>query len=311
MRWERADRKPLQPGEAWIRQTAIGVNFADIYYRRGVYPAPLPLILGREAAGVVEEVAADVTAVRPGDRVAYAGVNGSYAEGRAIAADRLVHVPDGIDDVTAAAATLRGMTAQVLIRGVCTVMSGDHVLVHAAAGGVGLLLCQWLSVLGAIVIGTVSSDEKAHAARMAGCHHPIVVPREDFAQHARRLTDGAGVAVVYDSVGRDTIEGSLASLRRRGMLVVFGQSSGVVTGFDINRLARGGSLSLVRPMLGDFISTRDELDTVAADVYEALASGILSVTVGGRYALEDAARAHRALETRQTIGSTVLIPEPD
>src|SRR5690606_17528795 len=162
MRWERADRKPLQPGEAWIRQTAIGVNFADIYYRRGVYPAPLPLILGREAAGVVEEVAADVTAVRPGDRVAYAGVNGSYAEGRAIAADRLVHVPDGIDDVTAAAATLRGMTAQVLIRGVCTVMSGDHVLVHAAAGGVGLLLCQWLSVLGAIVIGTVSSDEKAH-----------------------------------------------------------------------------------------------------------------------------------------------------
>jgi len=308
MRWEKVDPGHPGPGQVRLRHTAIGVNFIDVYYRTGLYPASLPLILGREGAGVIEEVGEGVSGFKPGDRVSYASIMGSYAEARLIDAAHLVHLPETIDDETAAAITLQGMTARYLVKSVYPIRSGDRVLVHAAAGGVGLLLCQWASALGAEVIGTVSTKAKAELARAAGCAHPIVTTNEDFHARVLEITDGRKVPVVYDSVGRDTFMKSLDCLQPLGMMVVFGQSSGTIPPIEINLLARKGSLVLTRPMLSDFIATREQLETVSADLFEAISSGMLRATIGQRFALRDAAGAHRAIEARKTIGSTILTP---
>ncbi len=308
MQWEEWPVGEPGPGEVRLRHTAIGVNFIDVYHRRGLYPAPLPFVPGREGAGVVEAVGPGVNLFKVGDRVAYASVMGSYTQERLIAADQLVPVPDGADDRTPAAVTLQGMTARYLLKQVYRVTAGETILVHAAAGGVGQLLCQWASHLGATVIGTVSSDEKAAIAAEAGCHHPLVLAREDFVERVAAITDGEKVPVVYDSVGRDTFEGSLDCLRPLGMMVVFGQSSGTIPPFEINLLARKGSLVLTRPVLPTFISTRATLEATAADVYDAVASGILKPRINQTYSLRDAAQAHRDLEARRTTGSTVLLP---
>jgi NADPH2:quinone reductase len=308
MQWEECPVGEPGHGEVRLRHTAIGVNFIDVYYRTGLYPAPRPFIPGREGAGIVEAVGPGVNLFKAGDRVAYASVMGSYSQERLIAADQLVMVPDGVDDRTAAAITLQGMTARYLIKQVYRVTAGETILVHAAAGGVGQLLCQWASHLGATVIGTVSSDEKAAIAAGAGCHYPVVIGREDFVARVAAVTDGEKVPVVYDSVGRDTFEGSLDCLRPLGMMVVFGQSSGTIPPFEINLLARKGSLVLTRPVLSTFISTRATLEATAADVYDAVASGILKPAINQTYSLRDAAKAHRDLEARRTTGSTVLLP---
>lgn len=308
MSWETVDVGAPAPGQVRLRHTAVGVNFIDIYYRTGLYPEPTPFTPGREGVGIVEAVGDGVATVSTGDRVAYAAVTGSYCEARLIAADMLVRLPDHIDDDTAAAVTLQGMTARYLIKSVFPIRGGETILVHAAAGGVGLLLCQWASALGATVIGTVSTDAKADLARSAGCCHTIVIPREDLRARVADLTDGVGVPVVFDSIGRDTFDASLDCLRRRGTLVVFGQSSGVISPIEINLLSRKGSLSLTRPVLSDFISTPADLETVASDVYAAVGQGILTARIGQEFALRDAAEAHRAIEARQTTGSTILRP---
>jgi len=252
LRWEAWDVGVPGAGEVRIRHTAIGVNFIDIYFRRGLYPADLPFVPGREAAGVVVEVGANVSTVRPGDRVAYAAVQGSYCEERVIPAAHLIKLPNEIDDITAAALMLQGMTARYLVRDVYRIKGGETILVHAAAGGVGQLLCQWASALGAFVIGTVSSDEKAEFAKSRGCSYPIVYTRENFVERVIKITRGNKVPVVYDSVGKDTFLGSLQCLRPCGLMVVYGQSSGVIPLVEVNLLARMGSLRLTRPVLSTF-----------------------------------------------------------
>lgn len=297
------------PGQALIRHTAIGVNFIDVYHRTGLYPVPLPATLGMEAAGVVVEVGAGVTEVKPGERVAYAmGGPGSYAEHRIFPANRLVVLPDDIPDQMAAAMMLQGMTAQYLLRSTYRVAAGDTILVHAAAGGVGLIACQWAKHLGATVIGTVGSPEKAELARANGCDHPILYREEDFVARVRDITDGAGVPVVYDSVGKDTFLKSLDVLRPRGLLVSFGQSSGPVGPFDPGLLAAKGSLYLTRPSLAAYIAQREELVASAAELFQVVRTGDVSIAVRQTYALADAAQAHRDLEGRKTTGSVVLTP---
>jgi NADPH2:quinone reductase len=298
------------PGEARVRQSAVGLNFIDTYHRTGLYPLPeLPHGLGVSAAGVVESVGPGVTAVAPGDRVAYAGgPPGAYADARNYPADRLVKVPVGVDDDTIAACILQGLTAEYLVRRTFPVEAGQHILVHAAAGGVGLLLCPWAHHLGALVIGTVSTEAKAALARANGCDHVVVTAREDFVARTRELTEGAGVDVVYDSVGKDTFAGSLACLEPRGMMVSFGNASGPPGPFDPLELSRRGSLYLTRPSLIDYIREREDLLASAEALFDMLASGRLRATVGQRYPLREAAEAHRALEARATHGSTVLLP---
>ena len=288
----------------------MGVNFIDTYHRSGLYKLPaLPHALGLEAAGVVEAVGPDVTVVKPGDRVAYAGgPPGAYATRRTIAADKLVPLPDDIDAHTAAAGLLQGMTVEYLIRRAFRVEPGMTVLFHAAAGGVGLIACQWLKHLGARVIGTVSSDAKAERAHAAGCDHAIVYTREDFVARVRALTDGEGVPVVYDSVGRTTFAGSLDCLRRRGTLVGFGNASGAPPPFDALELARKGSLYLTRPTLFDYIATRDELLQSAEALWAVLRTGVVRLTVGQTWPLHEAVACHRALEARETVGSSLLQP---
>jgi NADPH2:quinone reductase len=298
------------PGEALVRHTAIGLNFIDVYHRRGLYPLPsLPAVIGLEAAGRVEAVGPGVTEVVPGDRVAYAGgPTGAYSEARVIPSDRLVKLPDGIDDRRAAAMMLKGMTAEYLLRRTYAVKPGDAMLVHAAAGGVGLIVCQWAKTLGATVIGTVGTKDKAELANAHGCDHVIVTGEEDVVARVREITGGEGVSVVYDSVGKDTFMRSLDCLRPRGLMVSFGQASGMVPPLDISILSAKGSLFLTRPTLMTYTASREDLMASAAALFDAVLRGGVRIEVRQTYPLRDAARAHADLEARKTTGSTVLIP---
>jgi NADPH2:quinone reductase len=305
--WEEIQVGSPGPGQVRLRHTAVGLNFIDVYHRTGLYPLPLPLIIGSEGAGVVEALGPGVTGLQPGDRVAYAGVTGAYAEARLIQADRVVKIPAGITDHQAAAMMLQGMTVRYLIREVYPVKAGDTILIHAAAGGVGLILCQWAKSLGATVIGTVSSDEKAELAKAHGCDHPIVYTREDFQKRVMEITEGKKLPVVYDSIGRDTFMQSLDCLRPRGLMAMFGQASGPPPPMEINLLAQKGSLYLTRPTLGTFIASAEGLKITADDLFEIVASGKVKISVNQTYPLKDAAQAHRDLEARKTTGSTVLM----
>ena len=309
LRWEAVEVGEPAAGEVRVRQTAVGLNFIDVYHRSGLYPVPaLPCVIGMEAAGVVDALGGGVSGLERGQRVAYAGVLGGYAQSRLIKADRLVPLPDVSDDKTAAAMMLKGMTAQYLLRRTYRVQKGDTILVHAAAGGVGLILCQWASHLGAIVIGTVGTEEKAALARTHGCAHPIVYTRENFAERVREITGGEGVAVVYDAVGKDTFEGSLDCLRPMGMLVSFGNASGPVPPFEPGVLAQKGSLFLTRPTLMTYTAKAEDLQASAAELFDVVASGAVAITIDQTYPLKDTAQAHRDLEARKTTGSTVLVP---
>jgi NADPH2:quinone reductase len=304
--WDEIEVGEPGPGQAKIRQAAAGLNFIDVYHRTGLYPQQMPFTPGVEGAGTVESVGEGVTTVKPGDRIAYAGGIGGYAEVRLIEADRLVKLPDDIGFEQAAAMMLQGMTARMLLRAVYDVKSGDTILVHAAAGGVGLILCQWASALGATVIGTVSTEQKAELARAHGCAHPILYTRQDFVAEVEKLTAGQKLPVVYDSVGKDTFLKSLECLRPRGLMVSFGNASGPVDPIDPLVLAHKGSLFLTRPTLFDYIATRPELDQSAGELFEMVRSGKVTIEVKQRLPLKDAAEAHRALEARETSGSTIL-----
>ncbi len=304
--YEEYDPGPPSAGSARIKVTASGVNFIDVYFRSGLYPSELPIVVGREGAGVVEAVGAGVDLLAAGDRVCWAMVPGSYAEVANVPADTLGASPSGVADETAAAVMLQGMTAHYLVHGTRTTGAGDTVLVHAAAGGVGLLLVQMLKRAGARVVGTCSTAEKAAFAKAAGADLVIDYTTEDFAAAVNRWTEGRGVDVVYDSVGKTTFEGSMRSLRPRGMMVLFGQSSGPVPSFDLNRLNPLGSLFVTRPSLTHYIQDRAELELRAGAVLGAVAGGSLQVRIGARFDLADAAEAHRALEERRTAGKIVL-----
>ena len=306
LKWEPVEVGEPGPGQARLRQHAAGLNFIDVYHRTGFYPQPLPFTPGVEGAGMVESVGQDVDNVKAGDRVAYAGPIGGYAETRLIAADRLVKLPANIGFEEAAAMMLQGMTARMLLRSVYPVAAGDTILVHAAAGGVGLILCQWAAALGATVIGTVSTDDKAELARLHGCHHPIVYTRQDFVAEVESITHGGKLPVVYDSVGQDTFLKSLDCLRPRGLMVTFGQSSGPIEPFSPNVLQQKGSLFMTRPTMANYTASRADLDASAAELFEMVASGRVRIEVKQRYPLEQAAEAHRALEARVTSGSTVF-----
>ena len=314
LRYEEIELGEPGPGEAYVRHTAIGLNFADTHNREGRYPLPsLPHVLGGEAAGVVEAVGPGVTEVKVGDRVAYAAGGpafppGAYAEARLFDASRLVVLPDEIDDVTAAGMIVKGLTAQYLLKSVYPVGPGDTIVVHAAAGGVGLILSQWAAYLGARVIGVVSSPEKAKLALENGCRHALVPAREDVAARARQLTAGEGVPVVFDAVGRDTFDTSLACLRPRGTMVSFGTASGPVPPFDLFRLNQMGSLSITSAAFAWFVRSRPELLSRAADLIDVVLRGAVRIQVNQTFRLADAADAHRALESRRTQGASVLIP---
>ena len=308
LRWEEVFLSDPADHEARVRHEAVGLNFIDIYHRTGLYPAPLPSGIGLEGAGVVEAVGRAVTDLKPGDRVAYAGGPlGAYAEARNIPADRLVKLPETIAFKTGAAMMLQGLTAQYLLRRTYRVQPGDTLLIHAAAGGVGLIVCQWAKALGATVIGTVGSDEKAALARAHGCDHAIVYTRENFVERVKAITGGAGVAVVYDSIGKDTFSGSLDCLRPLGMMVTFGNSSGPVPPVDTFELSKRGSLFLTRPTLFTYTAKREDLMAMAAELFEVVTSGKVRIEVNQTFALRDAALAHEALAARRTTGSTVLL----
>ncbi len=307
MAWEEIQLGPPGRGEARISQTAVGLNFVDVYSRSGVYPLPLPSGLGGEGAGVVEEIGPGVTDLKPGDRVAYGNAPiGSYAEARLIPADRLVKLPDAVSDITAAAMMLKGLTAQYLLRQTYRVKPGDTILFHAAAGGVGLIACQWGKHLGATVIGTAGGAAKARLAQAHGCDHVIDYRTEDFVKRVIEITGGKKVPVVYDSVGKDTFLKSLDCLRPMGMMVAFGQSSGLVEPFSVNILSAKGSLYLTRPTLVHYAATADRLRAMAKELFEVVASGAVKIEIGQTYPLKDVALAHRDLEARKTTGSTVL-----
>jgi NADPH:quinone reductase len=308
MRMESIELPAPGRGELQLRHTAIGLNFIDIYERTGLYPLPLPSGLGREAAGIVEALGAGVRGFKAGDRVAYVSAQaGAYAERRNVPADRVVRLPPAVSDEAAAAILLKGLTAQALVRRTVRVTAAHTVLIHAAAGGVGLLLVQWAKHLGATVIAVVGDESKAELVRAHGADH-VLLTRESWAQEARRLSPGSGVDVVYDSVGKDTFEGSLDSLRPRGMMVSFGNASGPVPPFAPLELARRGSLFLTRPVLFHYIATRRELTSAAAELFDLVARSVLAVHIGARYPLHEVVQAHEALEARKTAGSTVLVP---
>ncbi|MBH98511.1 MAG: quinone oxidoreductase [Rhodospirillaceae bacterium] len=309
LRWEEVDVDVPGPGEVRLRQTAAGLNFLDVYHRNGAYKLPqLPTALGMEAAGVVEEVGEGVDDLKLGDRVAYAGyMPGAYAEERIMPAERLVPLPDFIDDQQAAAMMLQGMTVEYLISRTFPVQAGQTVLFHAIAGGVGLIACQWLKQLGALVIGTAGSDEKAELAHSHGCDHVIVYGRENIVERVNEITDGAGVPVVYDSVGKDTWDASIESLQSRGTMVSFGAASGVPDDFSVNQLQFKGSLYVTRPTLLHYIANRSDLLGSANALFNAVENG-LTVDINQTFSLEATAEAHRALEARETTGSTVLLP---
>ena len=306
LRWEEVEVGEPGPGQVRITQHAAGLNYIDVYHRTGLYPQALPFTPGVEGAGEVASVGAGVTGLSPGDRVAYVGPLGGYAEQRLIEADRLVKLPDDMAFELAAAMMLQGMTARMLLRSVHAVASGETILVHAAAGGVGLIMCQWAKALGATVIGTVSTDEKAELARRHGCDHPIVYTREDFVAEVARITAGDKLPVVYDSVGRETFLRSLDCLRVRGLMVSFGNASGPPEPIAPTLLAHKGSLFLTRPTLFQYIAGRAELEQSAAELFGMVRSGKVNIEIGQRFPLAEAAEAHRALESRATVGSTIL-----
>lgn len=297
-----------KPNEALVEIKASGVNFIDVYLREGRYPSPLPFIAGQEAAGVVAEVGAEVTNLKPGDRVAYCGVPGSYAEYAAVPAQRLVKIPDDLSFDMAAAAMLQGMTAHYLCRSTYPIKAGETALIHAAAGGVGQLLVQMCKRLGARVIATAGNEEKAELARAAGADECIVYTKDDFESETRRLTDGLGVHVVYDGVGKATFDRDLNVLRPRGYLVLFGGASGAVPPFDLIKLSQKGSLFITRPTLGHYTATREELEWRAGDVLQSIVNGELKIQIHKRYPLAEAEQAHRDLEGRKTTGKLLLIP---
>jgi NADPH2:quinone reductase len=305
--WEEVEVGKPGPGEARVRHTAIGLNFVDIYVRRGLYPVQPPSGLGTEAAGIVEEVGPGVTEVKPGDRVAYAGGPlGAYSEVRVMPADRLVVLPEGISDQQAAAMMLKGLTAQYLIRQVHKVEKGETILFHAAAGGVGLIACQWAKSLGATVIGTVGSEEKAKVAKAHGCDYPIIYTPEDFVARVAEIRRDEKLPVVYDSVGKDTFMKSLDCLRPRGLMVSFGQSSGPIGPVDLSIFAQKGSLFFTRPTLNTYAAKRADLLAMAKDLFAVVLSGAVKIEIGRIYKLQDAAQAHRDLAARKTIGSTIF-----
>jgi len=310
MQWEDVDVPPPATGQVRMRNTAVAVNYRDVLIRRGLHEVrAFPSGIGLESAGVVEAVGPGVTEIAAGDRVAcVAGPDGAYAEARNVPAARAVKLPDSIDERTAAAMMVRGMTARYLLHDTYAVRPGDAILVHAAAGGVGLILCQWAKHLGATVIGTVSTDEKAAIARAHGCEHPIVYTREDFPERVRKITDGEGVAVVYDSVGRTTFEGSMRSLRRRGVLASYGEASGDPEPVPPRKLGHLGSIFLTHPSLPDYTATRADLLNTAGDLFAMVMTGKVTIEISHTYALKDAAQAHADLEARKTTGSIVLIP---
>lgn len=310
MLWEEVEVGAPGEGEVRLRHTAVGLNFIDVYHRTGLYPLPqLPHVLGMEGCGIVEAVGDGVTEIAVGDRVAYAGVPpGAYAEERLIPWHRLVKVPEGISDQTAAAMMLQGMTACYLLRRCYRIEAGDTILVHAAAGGVGLISCQWAKALGATVIGTVGSPEKAELAKAHGCDHPILYREEDFVERVKELTEGKGVAAVYDSVGKDTFERSLDCLAPFGLLAAFGNASGPVPPISIGTLAAKGSLYVTRQTLFTHIATREATQSMAEDLFDVVRSGQVKIRIDQRYPLADVALAHRDLEARRTTGSSVLLP---
>lgn len=310
LRFEDFDPGKPGPDEAQVRHTAIGVNYIDVYDRTGLYPGELPSGLGREAAGVVTAVGRKVKGVRVGDRVAYFySKPGAYSEVRNIVADRLVKIPKGISDQQAAALMLKGMTAQYLLRRIHRVAKGDNILVHAAAGGVGLILCQWAKSLGAKVIGVVGSEAKAELARTHGCKLVLISGQDEIVPSVKKFTKGAGVAVVYDSVGKDTFMESLDSLRPMGMMVTYGNASGPPPAISPLELSKRGSLFLTRPTLFHYIATREALESTAKEMFAAVKSKAVKVIIGQTYPLADAAEAHRDLEARRTTGATVLVPD--
>lgn len=307
MRWESTEVGDPGPGEVRVRHEAVGLNFADTYFRTGIYPAALPAGLGVEAAGVVTAVGPGVTTVTPGDRVTYTGSPlGAYSTERIMPAEHLIALPDGIAFETAAATTMRGLTTAYLLRRIHPLRAGDTVLLHAAAGGVGQLFTQWATLLGVRVIGTVSSAEKAAVARANGCEHVIVYTREDVAARVREITDGAGVPVVYDSIGQTTCQSSLDSLARRGLLVCFGTASGPVPPIEAMQLAVKGSLFVTRPALADYIADPAERAELAGELFGHLTAGRLRVEINQRYDLADAVRAHRDLEAGRSVGASVF-----
>jgi NADPH2:quinone reductase len=309
MQFEAVEVGEPGPGQARVRHTAVGVNYIDTYHRSGLYPMPLPSGLGNEAAGVVEAVGAGVDWVKPGDRVATGtGPLGAYSTARIVQADRLVKLPEGIEDRTAAAIMLKGLTAQYLLRQTYRLQGGETILFHAAAGGVGLIACQWASALGATVIGTVGSDEKAKLARAHGCAHTIVYTRENFVERVKEITGGKGVPVVYDGVGKETFPASLDCLSPRGTFVSFGNASGSVPPFNLMLLAQKGSLYATRPTLVNFATDRASLGAMASELFGMVQSGKIKVEIPQTFPLAQAADAHRALQGRQTTGSTVLLP---
>ena len=302
------DTPEPRPGQVRVRHEAIGINFIDTYHRTGLYPVKLPCIPGGEAAGVVEALGDGVTGLKVGDRVAYLGGFGAYAEANVVAADRAVKLPEGIDARTAAAILLKGMTTEAFVRRTYPVKAGETVLVHAAVGGVGQIMTQWLKAIGAEVIATVGSTEKAAKARVLGADHVILYREQDVAAEVRRITGGKGVPVAYDSVGKDTFEGTLASLARRGMFVSFGNASGPIPPFAPGRLAQAGSLYLTRPTLFDYVLAPQELADSAAAVFDMVGSGKVKIEIGQTFPLADARQAHEALEGRKTVGASLLIP---
>jgi len=298
----------LKPNQALVEIKAAGLNFIDVYFREGRYPTPLPFVVGQEAAGVVSETGAEVTDVKVGDRVAYSGLQGSYAEFAAVNADRLVNIPDGVSFEQAAALMLQGMTAHYLVKSTYPLKAGETLLVHAAAGGVGQLLVQMAKMIGAEVIATAGTEEKIQIAKQAGADHVILYTKEDFEAETKRITGGKGIHVVYDGVGKSTFDAGLRCLRPRGYMVLFGGASGAVPPFDLIKLSQMGSLFITRPTLGHYIATREELEWRANDVLGWVASGKLKVSIGQTYKFSDATQAHRNLEARKTTGKSLLLP---
>ncbi len=307
LRWEDIDVGSPGPGQIRVRHNAVGLNYIDTYHRSGMYPLELPCSIGMEGAGVVEELGDGVADLAIGDRISYAAPPvGAYAEERVMPGDRVVKIPEGVDDQTAAAMMLQGMTAQYLIHRTYKVKKGDTVVFHAAAGGVGLIACQWLKHLGATVIGTVGNDEKAALAKAHGCDHPVIYTRENLVDRVKEITDGKGVPVVYDSVGKDTFMDSLDCLSPLGTLALFGAASGPVPPFDLNLLAAKGSLYITRPTLMTYTASRADLVDTANALFEVVGSGAVKIEVNQTYPLSQAEQAHRDLEGRKTTGSTVF-----
>ncbi|MGH8378489.1 MAG: quinone oxidoreductase family protein [Gammaproteobacteria bacterium] len=308
LRWEEVEVGKPGPGEVLVRNSAVGLNFTDIYNRSGLYPIPLPATLGREGAGVVETVGSKVKDFKPGDRVAYVDPTGSYAEVLLRPAERLVKIPAGVSDKIAAAMMLKGMTAQFLLRRTYKVKKGDTILVHAAAGGVGQILCQWARHLGVRVIGTVGSDAKVPLAKKAGCKYVLVTARDKIPERVKEITKGEGVPVVYDGVGKDTFMDSLDCLAALGLMVTYGNASGPVPAFSPTLLTQKGSLFLTRPTLGTYIAKREDLVRTARELFAVVKKGAVKIAVNQTYPLREAAQAHRDLESRKTTGSTILLP---